>query len=159
RVPRALRHDRWHPVRPARPARVRLGGLRLDRSRPYDVRCCSHRAQDAEPLPPPALRMCSLPRRRRHPLRRRPRHLRGPHDLGRRADLDALRRCRGAAWSDVRSGLTVAAARGQGSLADMFESAELGNTIDDATYESNARKLRTELLDAQYDLLADAKFP
>ena len=41
----------------------------------------------------------------------------------------------------------------------MFESAELGHEIDDATYEREAAKLRPRLLDAQYDLLADKSFP
>ena len=34
----------------------------------------------------------------------------------------------------------------------MFESAELGQKIDDATYDKQAKKLRPELLQAQYDL-------
>ncbi|MBS2019773.1 MAG: polyphosphate:AMP phosphotransferase [Deltaproteobacteria bacterium] len=41
----------------------------------------------------------------------------------------------------------------------MFESAELGHKIDDATYEREAKKLRGALLDAQYDLLEDRSFP
>ncbi len=41
----------------------------------------------------------------------------------------------------------------------MFESAELGHKIDDATYEKEAKKLRAQLLEAQYELLADASFP
>ncbi|HVH42561.1 MAG TPA: polyphosphate:AMP phosphotransferase [Labilithrix sp.] len=41
----------------------------------------------------------------------------------------------------------------------MFESAELGHTIDDEAYEKEAEKLRTALLDAQYELLEDQSFP
>ena len=41
----------------------------------------------------------------------------------------------------------------------MFESAELGHTIDYATYEKQAKKVRPQLLEAQYDLLADKTFP
>jgi AMP-polyphosphate phosphotransferase len=41
----------------------------------------------------------------------------------------------------------------------MFESAELGNAIDDATYDKEERKLRSALLDAQYDLLEAKCFP
>ncbi|MBX3188872.1 MAG: polyphosphate:AMP phosphotransferase, partial [Labilithrix sp.] len=41
----------------------------------------------------------------------------------------------------------------------MFESAERGHAIDDATYEKSSRKLRVDLLDAQYALLADKTFP
>jgi polyphosphate:AMP phosphotransferase len=41
----------------------------------------------------------------------------------------------------------------------MFESAELGHEIDDATYAKQTKKLRPELLEAQYDLLADGSFP
>src|SRR4051794_26647352 len=41
----------------------------------------------------------------------------------------------------------------------MFESAELGHKIDDATYAREAKKLRPALLDAQYDLLAAKSFP
>jgi polyphosphate:AMP phosphotransferase len=41
----------------------------------------------------------------------------------------------------------------------MFESAELGHKIDDATYEKQVKKLRPELLEAQYALLADKSFP
>lgn len=41
----------------------------------------------------------------------------------------------------------------------MFESAELGHKIDDATYDKEAKKLRAALLDAQYELLADQTFP
>src|SRR4051812_24594058 len=41
----------------------------------------------------------------------------------------------------------------------MFESAELGHAIDDATYARQAKQLRPQLLDAQYDLLANKSFP
>src|SRR5579864_9204408 len=41
----------------------------------------------------------------------------------------------------------------------MFESAELGHTVEDADYKRQEAKLRADLLDAQYDLLADASFP
>ena len=41
----------------------------------------------------------------------------------------------------------------------MFESAELGHKIDDATYEKQSKKLRPELLQAQYDLLNCKGFP
>ncbi len=41
----------------------------------------------------------------------------------------------------------------------MFESAELGHTIDDRKYEKGVEKLRAELLDAQYELLGDRSFP
>lgn len=41
----------------------------------------------------------------------------------------------------------------------MFESAELGNTIDDAKYKKLAPELRAALLDAQYDLLEKKEFP
>jgi len=41
----------------------------------------------------------------------------------------------------------------------MFESAELGQKIDDATYDKQAKKLRPELLQAQYDLLGCNAFP
>ncbi len=41
----------------------------------------------------------------------------------------------------------------------MFESAELGHAIDDVHYAKEAKKLRSLLLDAQYDLLADKSFP
>lgn len=41
----------------------------------------------------------------------------------------------------------------------MFESAELGHTIDDKHYKSKATALRAELLDVQYQLLERAKFP
>jgi polyphosphate:AMP phosphotransferase len=41
----------------------------------------------------------------------------------------------------------------------MFESAELGHKIDDAAYDKQARKLRPDLLEAQYALLADGTFP
>ena len=41
----------------------------------------------------------------------------------------------------------------------MFESAELGHTVEDAKYEKEASKLRAELLEAQYELLSDKSFP
>ena len=41
----------------------------------------------------------------------------------------------------------------------MFESAELGHTIDDATFAKRAATLRAELLEAQYALIADKGFP
>lgn len=41
----------------------------------------------------------------------------------------------------------------------MFESAELGHTVDDATYEKRAAKLRQALLAAQYKLLDENTFP
>jgi polyphosphate:AMP phosphotransferase len=41
----------------------------------------------------------------------------------------------------------------------MFESAEIGHKIDDATYGKQVKKLRPDLLDAQYDLLTDKTFP
>src|ERR1700709_499944 len=41
----------------------------------------------------------------------------------------------------------------------MFESAELGHAIDDAAYEKQTKKLRPELLEAQYGLLRCNAFP
>ncbi len=41
----------------------------------------------------------------------------------------------------------------------MFESAELGHTIDDDRYAKEVIRLRTELLDLQYRLLEDRSFP
>lgn len=41
----------------------------------------------------------------------------------------------------------------------MFESAELGHAIDDDTYVKEAKKLRPQLLDAQYALLHEKSFP
>jgi polyphosphate kinase 2 (PPK2 family) len=41
----------------------------------------------------------------------------------------------------------------------MFESAELGNRVDDATYAREARKLRPALLDAQYETLEAQSSP
>ena len=41
----------------------------------------------------------------------------------------------------------------------MFESAELGHKIDKATYDKEVPKLRKALLDAQFDLAEQAKFP
>lgn len=41
----------------------------------------------------------------------------------------------------------------------MFESAELGHSIDDKKYAKDVAELRAELLDAQYELLDDGSFP
>src|SRR5882672_4807498 len=41
----------------------------------------------------------------------------------------------------------------------MFESAELGHQVADASFEKQEKNLRADLLDAQADLLADASFP
>lgn len=41
----------------------------------------------------------------------------------------------------------------------MFESAELGHSITRQTYSRQVPKLREALLDAQYDLLQDGRFP
>jgi polyphosphate:AMP phosphotransferase len=41
----------------------------------------------------------------------------------------------------------------------MFESAELGHTVDERRYEKEVAKLRADLLDAQYCLLQDKSFP
>ncbi len=41
----------------------------------------------------------------------------------------------------------------------MFESAELGHKIDKATYDKEVPKLREDLLNAQFDLAQNAKFP
>lgn len=41
----------------------------------------------------------------------------------------------------------------------MFESAELGHSIDDVAYEKQARRLRPQLLAAQYELMASKTFP
>src|SRR5690242_14443668 len=41
----------------------------------------------------------------------------------------------------------------------MFESAELGHTIDEATFKREVPTLRKDLLDAQYDLLQSRKCP
>jgi polyphosphate kinase 2 (PPK2 family) len=41
----------------------------------------------------------------------------------------------------------------------MFESAELGHTIDKATFREQEPVLRSALLDAQFDLRESAKFP
>ena len=41
----------------------------------------------------------------------------------------------------------------------MFESAELGHKIDKATYDAEVPKLREALLDVQFDLAQNAKFP
>jgi len=41
----------------------------------------------------------------------------------------------------------------------MFESAELGHKIDKVTYEKEVPKLREDLLNAQFDVAQEAKFP
>lgn len=41
----------------------------------------------------------------------------------------------------------------------LFEAAELGHKVDDATYEKREKKLRADLLDAQYDLKELGAFP
>src|SRR4051812_11637292 len=41
----------------------------------------------------------------------------------------------------------------------MFESAELGHKVTDASFDKQEKNLRADLLDAQYDLLGDASFP
>jgi polyphosphate:AMP phosphotransferase len=41
----------------------------------------------------------------------------------------------------------------------MFESAELGHTVDERRYEKEVAKLRADLLEAQYRLLEDKSFP
>ena len=41
----------------------------------------------------------------------------------------------------------------------MFESAELGHRVDKATYDAEVPKLREALLDAQFELAEQAKFP
>jgi AMP-polyphosphate phosphotransferase len=41
----------------------------------------------------------------------------------------------------------------------MFESAEIGHSIADATYKRQAPRLRTALLKAQYEVLEQARFP
>ena len=41
----------------------------------------------------------------------------------------------------------------------MFESAELGHTIDKATFRKEVPKLRADLLDAQFDLRENGQFP
>jgi len=41
----------------------------------------------------------------------------------------------------------------------MFESAELGHSISKRTYDREEPKLREALLDAQYDLFQDGRFP
>ena len=41
----------------------------------------------------------------------------------------------------------------------MFESAELGHRVDKATYDTEVPKLREALLDAQFELAEQAKFP
>jgi len=41
----------------------------------------------------------------------------------------------------------------------VFESAEIGHKIDDATYKKEVPGLRKDLLDAQYELLESRKFP
>ena len=41
----------------------------------------------------------------------------------------------------------------------MFESAELGHTVDKARYEAEAAQLRTDLLNVQYELKEAGRFP
>src|SRR5688572_19695993 len=41
----------------------------------------------------------------------------------------------------------------------MFDSANLEHVLDDATYEREAKKIRVDLLNAQYDLKQCARFP
>ena len=41
----------------------------------------------------------------------------------------------------------------------MFESAEMEHEVDEKTYDKDVEKLRTELVDAQYDMLDAKKFP
>src|SRR5574343_306108 len=41
----------------------------------------------------------------------------------------------------------------------MFESAELGHTVDKKTFKTDVPKLRAALLDAQYDMLEKREFP
>lgn len=41
----------------------------------------------------------------------------------------------------------------------MFESAEIEHEVDEKTYDKVIEKLRTELVDAQYDMLDNRKFP
>lgn len=41
----------------------------------------------------------------------------------------------------------------------LFESAELGHSVDDASYKRRVKKLRADLLDAQYDLKELGTFP
>ncbi|TSA46933.1 MAG: polyphosphate:AMP phosphotransferase, partial [Deltaproteobacteria bacterium] len=41
----------------------------------------------------------------------------------------------------------------------MFESAELGHKIDKETYDREVPKLREDLLNAQYDLSQQRRFP
>src|SRR5690348_5006473 len=41
----------------------------------------------------------------------------------------------------------------------MFESAELGHTIDKETWQNEVPALREALLEAQFDLVEQAKFP
>ena len=41
----------------------------------------------------------------------------------------------------------------------MFESAEMEHEVNEKTYDKDIEKLRTELVDAQYDMLEDKKFP
>ncbi len=42
---------------------------------------------------------------------------------------------------------------------ELFESAEIGHKIDKATWKSTVPRLRTDLLDAQYELKEQGKFP
>ena len=41
----------------------------------------------------------------------------------------------------------------------MFESAELGHTLEKSVYDQEVPALREALLDAQYDLATKGKFP
>jgi hypothetical protein len=41
----------------------------------------------------------------------------------------------------------------------MFESAELGHAVSKASYARAVPKLRSALLDAQYDLFENGRFP
>src|SRR3954469_18722048 len=41
----------------------------------------------------------------------------------------------------------------------MFESAELGHAVKEADFKKQEAALRADLLDAQYDLIADKSFP
>ena len=41
----------------------------------------------------------------------------------------------------------------------MFESAEMHHDVDEKTYDKDIEKLRTELVDAQYEMLEDKRFP
>ena len=41
----------------------------------------------------------------------------------------------------------------------MFESAELGHTIDKATFKAEVPELREQLLQAQFDMIESGDFP